>query len=292
MKWRTLKIIALVALANILVFGSCTYLVFYSPFSWVSRSMDLVIDNQSDQNLTIYDDGILLGNVGPRQSITTEESVDKGRYTITALNIEGEVVFAKRFTHVTLIHLDTWDRKAVIPSHIPRRGAIFVELVIENKSDMILAILVEGKLVGDASPGESVTEGNLPNPYLPASEEIRYHVVANNKQGQEVFGESLKLSKLEIIDFDTLKAVIEPFYKDIIFQNKTKSVVIVFVNFFRVGEIKPGETVKKNVPIYSDFVRITAEDAQGRIVYYNYRHYVSWEFRDKKWEEVIPPYGD
>ena len=292
MKWRTLKIIALVALANILVFGSCTYWAFYSPFSWGSRSMDLIIDNQSAQNLTVYQDGIMLGNVGPSETIASKASVNIDRYTITALNTEGEVVFAKRFTHETLIRLDDWDRKAVIPSHIPRRGATSIDLIIENNSDMALTILVEGKLVGDASPGESVTDSNLPNPYLPESKEIRYHVVANNTQGQQVFGESLELSKFEIIDFETLKAVIEPFYKDITFQNKTKNVVTVFVNFYRVGEIKPGETVKKNVPIYSDFVRITAEDTQGKIVYYNNRNYVSWEFRDKKWEEVITPFGD
>ena len=88
MKRRTLKIIALVILANLFVFGSCTALILNCPIHWGSRSMDLIIDNQSDQNLTIYDDGILLGNVAPDKNITSHESVDKGIYLITALNTD------------------------------------------------------------------------------------------------------------------------------------------------------------------------------------------------------------
>lgn len=279
MKWRTLKFVVLVALAaNISFFG-------------FTCAMDLTIENQSDQNLTVYHNGILEGNVGPGQSITSE-TVFGAEYRITALNTEGEVVFAKRFSLENLIELDDLDRKAVIPADITHKGVTTADLIIENKSDMVLTILVEDRLVGDASPGESVTATNLPSPYLPENKEINYHVVANNAQDQRIFGEDLDLSKLEITDFKTLKVVIEPFYKEITFRNKTETSVIVFVNFHKVGEIKPGETVKKNVPIYSDFVRITAKDTQGNFVYYSNWNNVSWEFRDKKWEEVITLFGD
>ena len=180
----------------------------------------------------------------------------------------------------------------MIPSEIPRRGATSIDLIIENNSDMVLYILVGGKQVGGTSPGESIIGSGLPNPFLPESKEISYHVVANNTHGQKVFGEILELSELEIIDYETLKMAIEPFYKEITFQNKTSSVVTVFVNFYRVGEIEPGETIKKNVPIYSELVLVKAEGAQGKTVYYSTQNNVSWEFRDKKWEEVITPFGD
>ncbi len=293
MKKRTLKIIAFVVLANIFLLVSLTALILNCPIPNMLREMELIIDNQSDQNLTIYLDGVELGNVSSGETIASEALFDdRGRYTITALNNEGEIVFAKRFTHETLIHLNNWDRKAVIPWYIPRRGATSIDLVIENKSDMVLTILVEGNLVGDASPGESVTESNLPIPYITKSREFHYHVVAKNAEGQKVFGENLELSKLQIMHFKTLIAVIEPFYKEITFHNKARTVVTVFVNYYRVGEIGPGETVKKNVPLYSDLVGIIAKDNQGKTVYYIYRNYVSWEFRDKKWEEVITPFGE
>ena len=94
---------------------------------------------------------------------------------------------------------------------------------------------------------------------------------------------------LEFKNYKTLKAVIEPFYKEITFQNQTDGVVIVFVNFYRFGEIKPGETVKKNVPIYSDFVTIIAKDTQGKYVYHRFCNNVSWNYREKEWEVVISP---
>jgi hypothetical protein len=253
-----------------------------------SCMMPLIIENQSNQVLTVYHDGFILGNVNPGDSITDNTSDAKGRYLITALNAEGEVVFAKRLL-LSNTNIEERVIKAVIPSDTPRRGASSIDLIIENKSDMFLSILVEQKPVGNISPGESITESGLPHPCLPEYEEIYYHIAANNAQGQKVFGENLDLSELQIMDYKTLKAVIEPYYKEITFQNNRNGVVIVFVNFYRVGEIEPSETIKQNIPLYSDLVNITAEDAQGKHVYHSTYNYVSWEFRDKDWKVVIPP---
>lgn len=296
MKWRTLKIIALVVLANILVFGSCTALVLNCPMPGVSYLMDLIIDNQSDQYLTVYQDGILVGSISPGENIASEASFDMGRYIIVALNAKGEIVFAKRFTHDTLIRVESprnwmFAGKAIIPSDIPHEGVSSIDLLVENKSDMVLSIEVEEKLLGDIKPGESITQSDLPHPCLPDSKDVDYHVVAYNAEEQRIFGEVLDLSELEIIDFKTLKIVIKPFHQEITFKNKTDVVVTISVNFYTVGEIQPGKTVKVTVPLYSDLVHISVRDDQGKYVYNNTYNNAFWRFRDEKWIEIITPFG-
>jgi hypothetical protein len=66
-------------------------------------AMDLIIENQTEQTLAIFINGYKLGDTSPGDSITVKVA-DTGKYTITALNTEGEVVFAKRF-HLELLSI-------------------------------------------------------------------------------------------------------------------------------------------------------------------------------------------
>ena len=75
--------------------------------------------------------------------------MDIGRYTITAQNAYGELVFAKLFTHESLQRVDDLVEKAVIPGDTPLRGADSIDLTVENKSDMILDISINWENFGD-----------------------------------------------------------------------------------------------------------------------------------------------
>jgi hypothetical protein len=112
----------LVLLHSLFTFGcSCTL--------WGSPLIDIIIENQTDQVLTIYlgSDNYLLGNVNAGNQITTKAPLDIGKYEITAKNIYGYTVFSETYTHYTedkyqLFEVDEKHQgvvkvyKAIIPS--------------------------------------------------------------------------------------------------------------------------------------------------------------------------------
>ena len=61
--------------------------------------MRLIIENRSDQVLTIYHDNYQVGSVEPGGRIDDDNtSMNTGRYPIEAKNAQGEVVFSETFT--------------------------------------------------------------------------------------------------------------------------------------------------------------------------------------------------
>jgi len=82
-----------------------------------SRLFDMVIENQTNQILTIYSGEWRVGDVEPDKQIVIEDLViDFGKYPITAKNTEGEIVFSEIYSFTTnLERLDSRTYKAVIP---------------------------------------------------------------------------------------------------------------------------------------------------------------------------------
>lgn len=80
--------------------------------------VDIVIENQTDQVLTIYyaGGGTPLGDIAPGEQITIRRDWNIAQYPITAKNAQGEVVFSQVYSFTTnLQRIDGRIYKAVIP---------------------------------------------------------------------------------------------------------------------------------------------------------------------------------
>ena len=83
-----------------------------------SPIFDLMIENQTDQILTIYmySDTHPIGKAEPGKTVTTQIEGNRGAYPIKAKNAQGEVVFSETYSFKTnLQRVDTRVYKAVIP---------------------------------------------------------------------------------------------------------------------------------------------------------------------------------
>ena len=90
-----------------------------SEWTTVQPLMRLIIENQTDQVLTIYIENLNLGNVEPGGNITRDK-FPMMEHLIKALNAQGEVIFSETYTFKTKdkYHLQETDEqvyKAVIP---------------------------------------------------------------------------------------------------------------------------------------------------------------------------------
>ena len=88
-----------------------------SCMCWGSPSFTLIVENQTEYELTIYVNDYEIGNVSPgAQIIDKEMSLNIGKYHIEAKNMQGETVFSKTLTFEQMQRVDNkriW--KAVIP---------------------------------------------------------------------------------------------------------------------------------------------------------------------------------
>jgi hypothetical protein len=248
---------------------------------------DLITENQTDQILTICYGRPCLGDLGPGESMTTEAYFDEDSYLLFALNTQGELVFAQDFTFETLqeVENDVW--KAVIPPDIPHRGTTVINLIVGNDTDMVLTVTVDNEELGDINPGETATKRDIPLDMNQLGDS-RYSIIAQDAQGQEIFVDTLFLSELQVIDFRNYKLVIEPFYHEFVFKNETDMVLTVYVNNEELGNVGPGETLRKKVPLYSPLVVKEAKNAQGELVYSSSLHYYSYKIEGQVWTVVIP----
>jgi len=82
-----------------------------------SPTFKLIVENQTEYDLTIYVDDYKIGNVNPGEQITESRMLlDIGKYHIEAKNAEGDTVFSKTFTFEQMQRIDNkriW--KVVIP---------------------------------------------------------------------------------------------------------------------------------------------------------------------------------
>ncbi len=107
---KAISLVALgILLAGLLVCGSCVALIMFGILpSWGSPTMELIIENQTDHELTVYvysvydstlygdDRGI--GTVSPGGQITDKVPYDINKYFIKAKTMQGEIVFAETLT--------------------------------------------------------------------------------------------------------------------------------------------------------------------------------------------------
>jgi hypothetical protein len=107
---RVLMVVPL-PLAILLVSSGCAPV---EPAVYGVPSFDIVVENQTDQVLTIYEERFSRGEVAPKGQIAFEGV--GGEWLITAENAHGEEVFSEVFTFKTnLIQIDRRTYKAVIP---------------------------------------------------------------------------------------------------------------------------------------------------------------------------------
>ena len=86
--------------------------------------VDIVIENQTDQVLTIYyaGGGAPLGDIAPGEQITIKRDMNIGEYPITAKNRQGKVVFSQVYSFTT--NLERIDGKGASPYGRIYKGVI------------------------------------------------------------------------------------------------------------------------------------------------------------------------
>ena len=82
-----------------------------SPF------MTIVFENGTNETLEIYIDDYKIGTVSPESQITYDRaSWDSGEYPITAVNLQGDIIYQKTLTRNTMEKVETLIYKVVITS--------------------------------------------------------------------------------------------------------------------------------------------------------------------------------
>jgi hypothetical protein len=87
-----------------------------SAACWGSPTFELIVENQSKYDLTIYVNGNYKGNISPGVQITKMRLPwDVGQYYIEAKNTEGEIIFSKTLTRAQMQRIESRVYKVVIP---------------------------------------------------------------------------------------------------------------------------------------------------------------------------------
>lgn len=97
----------------VLMLGALTL----STACWGSPSFKLIVENDSQYDLTIYVNDYKMGNVGPGKQMEDSFSIDTGKFKIEAKNSLSETVFSKTYTFDQMQRVNNkriW--KVVIPS--------------------------------------------------------------------------------------------------------------------------------------------------------------------------------
>jgi hypothetical protein len=84
---------------------------------WGDPGFQLIIENKSQYDLTVYVNNYKVGDVKAGEQIEDHFGMDTGRYKIEAKNVQGEMIFSKTFTFDQMQRIDNkriW--KVVIPS--------------------------------------------------------------------------------------------------------------------------------------------------------------------------------
>ena len=80
-----------------------------------SPIVNLIIENQTDQVLTIIFDGGLVGNVGASDKVVQQIDVGMSEYAIEAKNVQGETVFYQSYIFEDFQEVDEDVFKVIIP---------------------------------------------------------------------------------------------------------------------------------------------------------------------------------
>lgn len=96
--------------------------------------VEIIIENQADQVLTIYyaGGGTPLGNIASGEQVTIKRNADIGKFPIQARNAQGEIVFSRVYTLNNLQKIDERTYKAVIPPLQNQLNIDYKKLAIEE----------------------------------------------------------------------------------------------------------------------------------------------------------------
>jgi hypothetical protein len=84
---------------------------------WGGATFKLIVENQSQYDLTIYVNDYKMGNVNPGKQIEDSFSIDTGKFKIEAKDSQSGTIFSKTFTFDQMQRIDNkkiW--KVMIPS--------------------------------------------------------------------------------------------------------------------------------------------------------------------------------
>jgi len=108
-KWNTISLFLILLLILAIILPT-------SIGCWGSPSFKLIVENQSEYDLTIYINGNAIGKVSPNGQITkTGIPWDTGKYHVEAKNAQGTTIFSKTLTRAEMQRMDSRVYKVVIP---------------------------------------------------------------------------------------------------------------------------------------------------------------------------------
>lgn len=93
-----------------------TFILTASFSCWGSPAFELIVENQTEYDLTIYVNDYKIGNVNAGEQITkTGIPWDTGKYHIEVKNTHGEIIFSKTLNRAQMQKIESRVYKAVIP---------------------------------------------------------------------------------------------------------------------------------------------------------------------------------
>jgi hypothetical protein len=77
----------------------------------------LVIENKTEQTLSVFVDGVLIGKIEPGNQITEKYPGGsfKYKYSIVAKNEQGEIIFSEKISQQQMQYVGSGNYKVVIP---------------------------------------------------------------------------------------------------------------------------------------------------------------------------------
>jgi hypothetical protein len=83
---------------------------------WGSPNFTLIVENQTEYNLTVYVNDYKIGNVNPGEQLKDTGLLwDTGKYHIEAKNIKGEIIFSETLTREKMQRIGSRVYKVAIP---------------------------------------------------------------------------------------------------------------------------------------------------------------------------------
>jgi hypothetical protein len=115
MNYKIKNIRSAISHLSLILVITITTFISLSCFYKGDHSLDLIIENQTNQTLYITVNDYKAGELSPNATIARNGTPDVGEFIIEAKNKQGEVVFLKTYTFENLIRIKSWVYKAVIP---------------------------------------------------------------------------------------------------------------------------------------------------------------------------------
>lgn len=220
----------------------------------------LIIENQTEQTLTIFYRESEIGQIMPGSDRTIEILLPITPHgIIAAKNPWGELVFLRNFGSNDLQRMNDGIEKAIIPDETPARGISVIPVTVKNPHDIGFTVSVNKYELGEIKPGGNITST------IPV-EWIDYEVIVKDIMDETAYRYIYKLITLDEMKNPGLDVTIPILYKQITFVNNTEQIRTILINFYyEAGVLEPGESLTKTVPWYkaqAGYIFIWAKDPQ------------------------------